>query len=727
MVRASLMTVLEYRDDLWGRAGGSVPGLIAEDSRRSTESQELQATKPRRDPGIQALRAVAVLCVVFYHISPSTLPGGFVGVDVFFVISGFLIISLLTRELFATGRINVLVFWKKRIARLLPAQVCVIVVSVVLSVVVFPVSMYEDVFSQVPSAVLNVHNWVLGIRAVDYLAQDGNDGIFDHYWSLSIEEQFYLVIPLVMVLAAFLRPSRRTLERRVASILVLVTSASLVLMIVSHAHFSPSDYFSTFNRAWQLGAGGLLAVLSRHREPKVFTRRVLIAAGLVAILLSALLIDGRGGYPGPVAVVPVLAAAACIAGFAFGPAMSAPRVLRSRMVQGIGNASYSIYLVHWPVLVLSNQVMQSWNGFAALITKGLLMALGSLLLYRFVENRYRRSGFVGSAFTLRAVGVSVLVVAVGISGVLVFGSPRFKDRSTVPVGADSPFGAAAFSGTRDTFYLPGHDMISPEPETAGSLDIPLWGIEECQIEPEELTPKRCEFGRTGSARTIVLAGDSHAAQWLPAVREVAAENDWRVITYFHSSCALSTVPRGYTVEGEVACKAANEEVMRQILDLPDVDLLVTSALSGDSFVGSDKNPMIGAEGFAGSWTRLVSAGIPVVAIRDNPQYIGDGRLIDCVRENRNSLGKCSLDPETAFRLDQQVRAVDAVPGSSLVDLSSRFCRADACPVVVGNVLVYRDNNHLTATYSRSLAPFLYQGIVGSCSEDLNGCVSLLGG
>ena len=669
---------------------------------------------------IQGLRALAVTSVVAYHLSPRALPGGFVGVDVFFVISGYLITSLLLREVELSGRVDLRRFWERRVRRLIPAQMTVAVLSAIAAVAVFPRHAGADALRQVPTAVLNVHNIALARASVDYLAQDSAGGMLDHYWSLAIEEQFYLGLPLVLAALALRCPSWRSFVRRATAAIIVILVLSASYLTLSLPAWSPSDYFSTGMRVWQLAAGALLALVIRRLPRDMLLLRTAGVAGVGAILVATLVIDGAGAYPSVSATLPVGGAVLALWGFAHPRGGVRSSLLRSRPLVAVGDWSYSIYLVHWPVIVIGRQVAGGRESPSVLALELLVIAGLSLVLHRHVETplRHGPETSVRRSVLWRALAVIVGVAGTAVLAATLLAGAHGERLDTVPTGLGSPYGAPALGQPGGPHFLTSDIAVHPDPAAAARLDTPLAGIEECQIEPEDRVPRLCELGASAPAPTVLLLGDSHAAQWLPAVRAIADQRGWRVLTILHSSCAFSTVPRAYSPAAESACRSANEATAKLVAERDDVDLVLTSALSGDSFAGSTEDPDVGARGFAGAWRELVAHGMPVVAIRDNPRFVAGGRVTDCVRHDDSSPQRCDLDRAASMFEDQQIAAVESTPGTALIDLTDHLCLTDTCPAVIGSVLVYRDNNHLTATFARSLARALDHELGGVCARTL---------
>ncbi|MCU1602898.1 MAG: hypothetical protein JWO22_3607, partial [Frankiales bacterium] len=328
------------------------------------------AITPRRD--IQALRAVAVGAVVLYHLFPKRLTGGFVGVDVFFVISGYLITSQLSRELLTTGRVALGEFWARRIRRLLPAAFMVLAGCLVTLVAAMPRVTWQNNLTQIGASAVYLQNWVLGHDAVDYLHAEDSPSLAQHYWSLSVEEQFYVFWPLLLGLAVLLARRLGRLSSRSAIVLVLATVAvaSFVVSVLMTRSNPPLAFFATQTRAWEFGVGALLTQIPKGWAARL--RPALAWVGLAVVVVSCVRLSGSHAFPGAIAAVPVLGAAL----FLLGEDRTSGPLVSNRVVQWLGDHSYGIYLWHWPPIVAAPWVL----GHRATLPAKVAILVGTLLL-----------------------------------------------------------------------------------------------------------------------------------------------------------------------------------------------------------------------------------------------------------------------------------------------------------------------------------------------------------
>ena len=681
---------------------------------------------------VQALRALAVSLVLVYHLWPGRVSGGYVGVDVFFVISGYLITGNILRDLSA-HQFSLTGFYVRRAARLLPAAMLVLLVTGVGVVLLLPRTQWIAAAQQLLASATYVQNWVLAGQAVDYLSPDAVPTPVQHFWSLSVEEQFYFFWPLALLLTARAarRAGRRTRVRILFGVMVAVAVASFGYGVVTTAADPAGAYFFSTTRVWEFAAGGVLAiVLSRGRRrvrrmlpARAVTppaRLVLCWAGLVAILAAALLYTEETPFPGWAALLPVAGTVAVIgAGRMAGP-FSPARIVRARPTQLLGDVSYSLYLWHWPLIVLVPVAL----GTAELNLPGKLgvlvlsVALAWLTL-NLVENRLRattrglrrpRRAFAVIAVT----GVGACAVAAGAwydvtteirdaklvaARALADGTPCFGAAAMTTPGCEAPFGDG---------------VVTPSPAAAAESFREASMRQECFTEPGDATLRRCDFGPADAGFHVVLFGDSHALQWLWAMRDVSERQGWRLTTLLRANCTPSdaVMRRGRTETA--SCHAWVTGAIDAIAADSSVDLVVTTAYNNKTWQPeAGKNAYdTGVEGYRRTWQRLTAGGRQVAVVKDTPRPRADAD--DCVAKSLDGSGcdhgrkKATRGREFPTRLDPMVAAVGRSDPRAvhLVDLTDVFCSQRRCPAVIGNVLVYADGHHITPTFSRTVAPEL---------------------
>ena len=661
-------------------------------------------------PEIQALRAVAVLVVVVYHLWPNTLTGGFVGVDVFFVISGFLITAHLLREAERTGRVSLPRFWAKRIRRLLPASLTVLAASAVGVVLLVPELYWQQFFKEIAASALYVQNWVLASSSIDYLAAENVASPVQHFWSLSVEEQFYLVWPILIGAVLLIAQKLSARARRIAVFvaLALVAIASFAFS-VGYTDTNPGEaYFATTTRAWEFAAGGLLAVLGTATlRASSGLRSVVAYLGWGGIAFAVVTYSGQTVFPGSAALIPVIATLAVIWAGDPGSALAPNRVMGTRPVQFLGGISYSVYLWHWPIIVFGTIVfteLEVASKFAIIIVSIVLAWLTTNLIenpardWKVLVGRRPRWTALAMVAAMAVVVVPTALVSQSMDARATAETTR---AATVAATAGDCFGASALAlpdGACDGIE---HETLTPLPSFAVEDEAEIY-TNGCYSDLVTPAVNTCIVGDPASETTVALIGDSHAASWYPAMKALAEKNAWALAPYMKSSCPMSAATKqDDEADVERSCSTWNDSLADELASTEphDVVVLAHSAL-GDKY-GSDAATITG---FRDAWAPLVERGTQVVVIRDIPEMTaGTNR---CIAETSGEAGSCDRPEREAVHNDLLVEAAKDQPGVVVVDMNDFFCEDGMCTPVVGGVVGYRDSHHLTATYATTLAPYL---------------------
>jgi peptidoglycan/LPS O-acetylase OafA/YrhL len=674
---------------------------------------------------IQGLRAVAVLLVVLWHGGVTLLPGGFVGVDVFFVISGFLITEMLISQLRTSGRFSLVGFYARRAKRLLPAAATALVGALLVTYFFLPKIRWAGTAADVVASSLYVVNWRFAGQSTDYLAQNTAPSIVQHYWTLSVEEQFYLVWPLLLLLVtALIRWLGWSVEFGLALAFGAVFVPSFAWSIFLSEAEPERAYFVTTTRMWEFALGGSLAIFLPRIMASLQRWLAAVAgwAGMAAVLFAALFYGESTAFPGSAAFVPTIGAVGIIVGGLMAGRLGPAVVLDTRPMRAIGALSYSLYLWHWIVLVAADA------RFGPLTAAGSLAAvafsvLPAWLTYRYVENPIRYA----PRFRLvpaRALRLGLLVTFVPVLAAAVLISPPVVGGTRAgwmpAVAGENPMGAGVLKDPPRGDPRGGPtDRVSelfPDPLLVRG-DLPSVYDEGCHQDEKESAVTSCLYGPSDAKYRVAIVGDSHAAQWVPALRVAGDARRWRVVTYTKSGCPLlsAQVPYGARQRTYRSCIQWNANVLAQLVGDDRPDLVVTT--NYDYQLLRDGKPLAEkarwtafVEGLRTSWRALTSAGLPVIVIRDTPRPGLD--IAECIEKHTDRLTECAFPRDQALAGvgPIQAEAAAGMAGVHMVDLNDAICPTDTCAPVIGQVIVYRDDNHLTATYARSLGPRLEAAI-----------------
>jgi peptidoglycan/LPS O-acetylase OafA/YrhL len=659
-------------------------------------------------PDIEGLRGLAVLAVLLFHANLFGLTGGFVGVDVFFVISGFLITGLLVRERERTGRIGLLQFYARRARRLLPAATVVLIATLIVAMnVVAPLDRPSVGLDGAASA-LSIANLRFALAEGDYFAVVTTPSPFLHFWSLAVEEQFYLVWPaLILAVARGSRP-----VRRIGLALVVVVVASLAASIVV-TDLAPSwAFYSLPTRAWELGLGGLLA-LSGPAIARLPGAIVGLAGwiGLAYIAGAIVLFDATLPFPSWTAALPALGAALVIAGGSrrLGPGW----LLGIAPMRFVGRISYSLYLVHWPILVLAPIALSLEPTFEVGLALVGASFLAAIAVAGLPSMGVAADGGVGTPppttdepWPSDDPWPDASPTPADPSGSPP-APPSPSDPATPsPTGTPAPTGAPAPTARPDVAghgRLPGD--VKPSLGRARADEERLRG-DGCLAFERVVDPPKCVYGVANGSFTVALVGDSHAAHWFPALERLAKHEGWRVVTFVKVACPFIDMRiSNVALKREYReCGAFNEATIERLNRIkPNLTLISMSRIAIHPLRSSDDTVSAKAAAVARMIDRLPG---PTALIVDTP-YAGRD-VPGCLSAHVNDVDRCAIPRATAFsdHLGGIEKAAAKATGAGLIDLTRKVCIEDPCPVVVNNIITFRDHGHLTATFSRSLAPAL---------------------
>lgn len=655
----------------------------------------------RRD--IDGLRALAILLVVVYHVWLGRVSGG---VDVFLMISAFFLTASFARRMDGDRGLRIGTFWLRKFRRLLPAAVVTLVGILAATFLVYPASSWPEIWQQTWASLFYVQNWELAFTDVDYYARNEvTPSPLQHFWSLSVQGQVFLLWPLVFLGAASLARRTRLRARPLMAIAFgVIFVASLAFSIVTTAHQQSFAYFDTRTRLWEFAAGSLLALALPYFSAPAVVRAIIGWLGIAGVVTCGIVLDVQGGFPGYLALWPIVSTAAVIlAGSApsrWGPAS----VLASRPLRVLGRDAYALYLVHWPVLitwlVVTERTSVGWLAGTAII-------LISLVLARLVAwgvERPMRSLSLLDAHPVRGALAVVACLAV-VAG------PLASWQTAERLRIDAVTAAQAAEFARDhpgaAALMPGASAvpigIAPWP-SGTALDGEWVSFDgACTDDYAPTDPDlegSCLEKRVGGGRgTVIIVGDSHAQQCGGVVESIAVEEGWDIVALLKGGCsfALDEPPIG-GIEG---CPEWRSAAFSHIEELAPriVFGMGTKTLSDDPGEAV-------LRGLDETVDRLALTGATVVLFRDNRRFAED--MYRCAEENLAPWEDCVRDRSTV--LASRNPAAPLGDRAHIVDLSDYLCPNGQCLPVIGNVYVYLDHNHLTGSYARSLSPVLAQDL-----------------
>ncbi len=682
-------------------------------------------------PDIEGLRAVAVVVVVLFHIRISGFSGGFVGVDVFFVLSGFLITRLLLREVATTGTISLRHFWARRARRLLPASCVVVVVTVIASQVLLAPIAQRPLATDAVAAGGFVINFVFAGRLGDYFASQigQTPSPLLHFWSLAVEEQFYLLWPLALL--ALRRRPRRYL-RLVTVMMILVAVVSFVTSRWMTRTHPTGAFYLLPARMWELAVGGLVAVGGvAWRLVSPAARAVAAWVGVAGVATAVTTFDDSVAFPGSAALLPVLGTALIVVSGGSNAAPFAPvALLRHPSLQWIGRRSYAIYLWHWPALVLADAKWGPLSLGQRFVAIGVALALAAASL-RLVEDPVRHSPWVASRPSRGLALGAALCATVLTVGTISLGLPRQLDGGTAAAAPVLDFVAPSTTTTigsqgaqaavTPAAGLTGNDLASL---VAANRVVLEQGLATTAV-PSNMRPSLgkifddrpavygdgcvaigvddnlnpCRYGTASSAIKVILLGDSHAAQWFPPLHTIAERNGLELIVLAKGGCPAPSVSIP-TATLARTCPIWRDKAVQFIAnEQPDLVIVTGSR----HYPNSDQE---WRDGFGITLGRLKGLTPRLLVLGDNPDSRTDPAT--CLSAHLTDVTACTnprIKAVEAGKLEVE-RAVAEQNGSRFVDTSDWLCTETHCPVIIGDILMFRDINHLTTVAADWFTPMI---------------------
>ncbi len=609
------------------------------------------SVKPRIHQ-IQALRALAASLVVLFHAKLS--PGGFIGVDIFYVISGYLITGIIIKEIGNTGKFNYGAFYLRRAKRLLPASLTILAFTAVFSWLVLPPTVRSDLGRDVLAASLYVSNYLFAFWQNDYQNLNATPSPVIHYWSLAVEEQFYILWP-ILIYSLWKIGKRRAVALGVVATTVCSFAFSLYLTTVNPIW----AFYSLPTRAWELGLGALLLFIPERISAKRMVHRTLLVwAGAILLMTSVLIFSERTAFPGYNALLPTLGTAILIAGISAWPPILND-LSRLRIVQWIGEISYPFYLWHWPLLVLPSTRFGRPLTLLERIFFIILTALAADLTHRLIERPIAKRDFTSKGI-IRTSSLATITCAALAVGILFTVQGDIK--------------------------LPNGKSVSIEEV----MTKPKVYLDDCHVNNGEVLSGDCTYGDKSSSKTIVLYGDSHAAQWFPALEKLANENGLKLISLTKSACPAPEVKKVQIgAYKNRDCFKWRKNSIKRMQQIKPAAIILSGFQHFDVPDSFPSRQSWWADGQKLAYAHLVGASSKLIYISDTPHPKRD--IPNCLAAKGGA--KCD-DTEKS---DPQISG-----GFIEVNPAPWLC-TNECPAVVNGIVAYRDASHISVAMSRSLS------------------------
>ncbi|SDO12590.1 acyltransferase family protein [Halobacillus aidingensis] len=642
-------------------------------------------------PEIEGLRAIAAILVAVYHIWLGNVSGG---VDVFFVVSGFLITISLLNMFEKTGKIDIFGFLLKLGKRLFPIAFSVLIFVIITSFYFLPQSQWSTIIKEVAASLVYFENWELASNSVDYLAQNNVASPVQHFWAMSTQFQFYIIWTLVLITSiAIAKKLNMKTRNSLFYTLIVIFVVSISYSVYKTSVNQPWAYFDTFARAWEFAIGGILSLVIANISFNKSTNLIIGWLGLFGLVSCGLLLQVSTVFPGYAALWPVLSAVLILIAGNTGGKFGVHHLLSAKPLVRFGGISYGFYLWHWPLLILYFNII---GNDTVPITHGLLI-IGLAIVLSYVTTHLFEKPIRNKKIQSKP-KLAFILVAIAVPVVILNGSWSWyvKDAqfasASVEISNSNDYPGALVMASNDDFHSDepfAPSVLQAKEETPKSYD------DGCHQGMEESEVILCEYGEVDNPDyTIALVGGSHSAHWLAPLEAYANEENIKILNYTRSACRFSSESYLLTTElDQKTCAEWNESVMDELIEKKP-DLVYTTA---------DATEWEGIpEGYVDQWEKLGEHDINVFALKDNPRAEFD--IPTCIDEHGANAKECTTENDLED-LSDDIDKLD-LDNVYYADLTDKFCEEDVCKPIIGNVLVYQDGHHLTRTYAETLTPFV---------------------
>ncbi|AMN67060.1 acyltransferase family protein [Psychrobacter sp. P11G5] len=641
---------------------------------------------------IQGLRAVGAIIIMVFHIWFNKVSGG---VDVFFVVSGFLMASIVLKGYFLNGTFSPFPFWGGVIKRVAPSAYIVLAATLIASYFISSPVLIYTVLHEIIASALHLENIQLIRLSVDYLSSGSPPSPVQQFWALSIQMQFYVVFPLILIPLAYIAKKKQTSAPLFLGV-IFVILASFAYATVLVKDDPAMSYFNPLSRIWEFFFGSLAFLLISNAK-KIKYRQALGIVGIALIVGGAILIPRGASFSGPVSLIPVLGAVFIIMSGVGGKGV-VNNLLSNKFLVFLGGISFTIYLWHWPILVFYKE----YFGYESVsLLQGLMIMIASTVLAYFtskkIESPFRKiprekvlvNFSIGVLFFL-PVMVAAFAFRHEVVSTTESAKTALESKSVEPFKGDSIY-------VEDQAFKPDRDRLLTIKQRVPAAYAP--GCNQ-SMDGEEVTT--CEFGDLSSDKEIVLAGGSHAVQWITALDTIGQDNNFKVINMTKAGC-----PLGALEESNESCHKWNEAAIEKIIDINPYAVITNSTR-----VNLEKGEFIPTS-YVDSWKVLADNKIDVIGIRDNPRF--DFDVPDCLHRNRNGsdADACTIDRADALLpTDPTLEYQDIITG---IDMSDMFCTAEKCLTTFSEKIMYRDAEHISIEYAHFIKDKFEDKLKGALS------------